>query len=210
MTRKPKKASSHKGRSKGRSSSTETGERRTQGLFTEAELDELDRRHQRGVSAVEVVELFTARGVRLSEATFRKYVQQGLVPRSRRVGRKGKHRGSMGLYPAKTIRRINRLKQLMEEGYTIEEIQEHFLRFADLIEGVDEGLSELFESFTEAIEEPHFDARAKKSLQREIEETRKLATELMTRVGGLAETVAEPPRDRYRSSGAAGSAEELL
>ena len=34
------------------------------------------------------MEIFRPKGVRLSEATFRKYVQAGLLPRSRRVGRK--------------------------------------------------------------------------------------------------------------------------
>lgn len=210
MTRKPRKPSSGATGKKDRARRGERGTGASQGLFSEAELDELSERWSSGISAVEVVELFTARGVRLSEATFRKYVQQGLVPRSKRIGRKGKHRGSMGVYPAKTIRRINQLKGLMAEGYTIEEIQDHFLRFADLVEGVEEGLSELFDSFDEALEGPQFDARAKKSLAREVAEARKLATELMSRVGGIAETVAEPPRDRYRSSGAAGSAEELL
>ena len=48
------------------------------------------------------------KGVRLSEATFRKYVQAGLLPRSKRVGRKGKHRGSQGLYPVEAVRRIGK------------------------------------------------------------------------------------------------------
>lgn len=195
---------------KGRKRTSSRGGSKSTGLLSEAELLGLEEKYEAGITAVDVVELFTSRGVRLSEATFRKYVQQGLVPRSRRVGRKGKHRGSMGMYPAKTVRRINTIKQLMEEGYTIEEIQEHFLRFADLVEGVDEGLGELFESFAEAIDGPRFDARVKKTLARELEEARRLADDLMERVGGLAETVAEPPSDRYRSSGAAGSAEDLL
>ena len=53
---------------------------------------------QVGIGA-QIVEAFTDAGVRLSEATFRKWVQLGLLPRSRRVGRKGKHQGSLGLYP---------------------------------------------------------------------------------------------------------------
>ena len=52
-----------------------------------------------GLSTQQIVELFAVEGERLSEATFRKYVQLGLLPRSVRVGRKGKHRGSQGRYP---------------------------------------------------------------------------------------------------------------
>jgi hypothetical protein len=71
---------------------------------------------------------------------FRKYVQQGLLPRSRRVGRKGKNKGSLGLYPAKTVRRIDHVKRLMGEGYTIEQIQAQFLQFTDLVENVERGV----------------------------------------------------------------------
>ncbi|MBT8492182.1 MAG: MerR family transcriptional regulator, partial [Deltaproteobacteria bacterium] len=195
-------------RGKGRSGGSRR--KKKSGLFSEDEIRELDDRFETGITAVQVVDLFTGRGIRLSEATFRKYVQQGLVPRSRRVGRKGKHRGSLGVYPAKTIRRINTIKQRMEEGFTIEEIQEHFLRYSDLVEGVEESLAELFDSLGQAIEAPRFDARAKRTLSKELEEAKSLADELVNRIGGIAETVAEPPSDRFRGSGAAGSAEELL
>jgi len=63
------------------------------------ELARIESEFARGLSAGAIVEIFRPKGVRLSEATFRKYVQTGLLPRSRRVGRKGKHRGSHGLYP---------------------------------------------------------------------------------------------------------------
>ena len=93
---------------------------------------------------MQIVDAFTSRGIKFSEASFRKYVQQGLLPRSRRVGRKGKHQGSLGVYPAKTVRRINAVKQLMVDGYTIEEIQGQFLLYTDLVEGVAEHLTELW------------------------------------------------------------------
>ena len=88
------------------------------------------------MSVQQIVDAFTAEGERLTEATFRKYVQLGLVPRSRRVGRKGKHQGSLGLYPATAVRRINAIKRLMAENYTIEDIQQQFLRFRDEIEAL--------------------------------------------------------------------------
>jgi DNA-binding transcriptional MerR regulator len=79
------------------------------------------------MSVQQIVETFTARGSRLSEATFRKYVQLGLLPRSVRVGRKGKHRGSQGLYPATAVRQIDHIRRLMHQGFTMEEIQKEFL-----------------------------------------------------------------------------------
>ncbi len=92
-------------------------------LLKEEELRAIEGTYAEGITAVQIVDVFTSRGIKFSEASFRKYVQQGLLPRSKRVGRKGKHRGSLGVYPAKTIRRINSVKQLMADGYTIEEIQ---------------------------------------------------------------------------------------
>src|SRR6516225_852055 len=100
-------------------------------LLGERDLDEIERTHPEGLTSAQVVERFRARGVKLSEATFRKYVQLGLLPRSRHVGRKGKHQGSMGLYPAGVVRRVNAIKRMMAESYTIEEIQRSFLRFKD-------------------------------------------------------------------------------
>lgn len=63
----------------------------------------------------------------LSEATFRKYVQLGLLPRSVRVGTKGKHRGSVGLYPASTVERVVLIKRLLRENFTIDEIKTQIL-----------------------------------------------------------------------------------
>src|SRR5438045_3364595 len=96
-------------------------------LLSDKDLSEIEAAHHEGLTSAQVVELFKSRGIRMSEATFRKYVQLGLLPRSRRVGRKGKHQGSLGLYPVTTVRRINEVKRMMRESYTIEEIQRAFL-----------------------------------------------------------------------------------
>jgi hypothetical protein len=111
------------------SQNTET----TEGLLSDQSLAEIEATSHEGLTSAQVVELFRGRGIRFSEATFRKYVQLRLLPRSRRVGRKGKHQGSLGLYPASTVRRINEVKRMMSESYTIEEIQRSFLRFRDEI-----------------------------------------------------------------------------
>src|SRR5207244_8115785 len=69
----------------------------------------LELEYPQGISAAQIVDFFVPRGVKLAQATFRKYVQLGLLPRSRRVGEKGKHRGSRGLYPASADRKSTRL-----------------------------------------------------------------------------------------------------
>src|SRR5438270_6832252 len=94
----------------------------------ERELQEIERTWPNGLTSRQIVDVFETRGIRFSEATLRKYVQLGLLPRSVRVGRKGKHRGSCGLYPALVIRRVNVVKRMMAEDRTIEEIQRSFAR----------------------------------------------------------------------------------
>lgn len=183
---------------------------RDDGLLTDEELSEIQAEYEHGMTAVQIVEIFASRGVRFSEASFRKYVQQGLLPRSRRVGRKGKHRGSLGVYPAKAVHRINVIKSLMNDGYTIEEIQEQFLQFADVVENLEEGLKEAFELFGNEVASPRFDNKARKTLSREIAEAETWAEELLSRISSLSERLSQSRGDSYRSTGAAGSAEDLL
>jgi hypothetical protein len=180
------------------------------GLFADEELRELETAHAEGLTAAQIVDLFSGRGLRFSEATFRKYVQLGLVPRSRRVGRKGKHRGSLGVYPAKAVRRINAVRRMMDDGRTIEEIQAELLRFGDLLETLEEGLTDLFQRFETEIEAPRFDSKAKKSFKRDLSEARRTADDLLKRLDDLTNRVGRPPDESFGGTGAAGSAEELL
>ena len=111
------------------------------------ELARIERDYASGLPARVILEIFRPRGVALSEATFRKYVQAGLLPRSRRVGRKGKHRGSQGLYPVEAVRRINAIKKMMASGLTLEEIRKSFVFFKNQIDQVDRELNEVFDGF---------------------------------------------------------------
>lgn len=177
-------------------------------VLGEEELRAIEGVYADGVTAVQIVEVFTTRGIKFSEASFRKYVQQGLLPRSKRVGRKGKHRGSLGVYPAKTIRRINTVKQLMADGHTIEEIQGQFLLYTDLAEGVEENLSELLERLAADIKKS--DLPNKAQLERELDGARKDGDRVVERLNELTRKVAAPKTDRLRLAGAAGGAEDLL
>jgi DNA-binding transcriptional MerR regulator len=110
-----------------------------------AEMERIERERAAGITSGEVVRLFESKGARLSAATFRKYVQAGLLPRSRRVGRKGKHTGSTGLYPVSVVRRIAVIKRMMAEGYTVEDIRGSFVTLRNRLEDVEKGLAELVE-----------------------------------------------------------------
>jgi DNA-binding transcriptional MerR regulator len=177
-------------------------------LLKEEDLRAIEGTYADGITAVQIVDVFTSRGIKFSEASFRKYVQQGLLPRSRRVGRKGKHRGSLGVYPAKTVRRINAVKQLMVDGYTIEEIQGQFLLYTDLVEGVAEHMSELWSRLTADLGK--LDPTIRRELDKQLAETRRDGDRLVVRLGELTRRFAAPRTDSLRLAGAAGGAEDLL
>ena len=130
------------------------------------EFERLETSYPQGVSAGQIVDFFAPKGVKLAQATFRKYVQLGLLPRSRRVGEKGKHRGSKGLYPASAVRRIHVIKALMDEGMTLEEIRHSFVFFRGQLDGVERALDELFAALDQAIAEK---GELKPSRRRELE-----------------------------------------
>jgi hypothetical protein len=177
-------------------------------LLSEEQLRGIETAYREGLTAVQLVDAFTSRGIKFSEASFRKYVQQGLLPRSKRVGRKGKHKGSLGVYPAKTVRRINDVKRLMTEGYTIEEIQGQFLLYTDLVEGVDENLTELCTRLARDAEK--LDAAVRRDVSKELTEVQRDGDRIVERLEDLTRRVAAPRTDTLRLAGAAGGAEDLL
>src|SRR5574342_830369 len=112
-------------------------------LLAPPEIARVARERALGITSREVVRLFEDKGARFSQATFRKYVQAGLLPRSRRVGRKGKHTGSTGLYPVSVVRRIDLIKRMMAEGRTLEDIRESFVSTRSRLDDVEAGLAAL-------------------------------------------------------------------
>lgn len=140
------------------------------------ELDDFDRLEEAnlgGLSALQIVEFFAPRGVKLAQATFRKYVQLGLLPRSRRVGEKGKHKGSRGLYPASAVRRIHLIKALMDEGMTLEDIRGSFIYFRGQLDGVERALDELFAALDKSVaERPDTRPQRRRELERLLKDGR--------------------------------------
>jgi hypothetical protein len=172
------------------------------GLLDEREIAEIERAWPNGLTSRQIVDVFETRGIRFSEATLRKYVQLGLLPRSVRVGRKGKHRGSCGLYPAHVIRRVNAVKGMMAADRTIEEIQRSFARFKDEIDTVEKDLRDLIGSFEREAKAPSLDAGRRQELEREIIEAKRAASELVRRISSLERRIS----DRAADSAAAGTA----
>ena len=96
----------------------------------------------------------------------------------------------------------------MVDGYTIEEIQGQFLLYTDLVEGVAEHLSELWqrlEQDTQAL-----DAHIRGPLHKELAEARRAGDQLVAHLGELTRRIAAPRTDTLRLAGAAGGAEDLL
>jgi hypothetical protein len=154
-------------------------------LLTEEELQEIERSSPHGVTSRQIVDFFASRGIRFSEATLRKYVQLGLLPRSVRVGQKGKHQGSRGLYPAAVIRRVNLVKGMMADNLTIEEIQRSFIRFKEEIDRIEKSLRELLGTFEREAKGPGLEAARRQELEREIVEAKRAAAELVRRISSL-------------------------
>jgi len=151
--------------------------------FSEAELDALEAAHPEGLGVQQIVDTFVEKGERLTEATFRKYVQLGLLPRSRRVGRKGKHRGSQGLYPATAIRQLVHLRQLMGLGFTIEEIQREFLFVRGDIEALGRQMARVYAAFESAFKVKKSTSNVGETvLVRQLEEAQAVGEDLLQKL----------------------------
>lgn len=154
------------------------------------ELRRIERELGEGVSARRVVALFQERGVRFSEATFRKYVQAGLLPRSRRVGHKGKHRGSSGVYPPAVVRRINAIKAMMAEGMTLEDIRGSFLSLRGDLDGLEETVERIVEGLTRALSASAAPAAERARLRNELKRSRDEARRLTRSLERLGSRIA--------------------
>ncbi len=159
----------------------------------EEELDRIEREHEAGISSLEILEAFASRGIKFSEATLRKYVQQGLLPRSVRVGKKGKHQGSQGMYPASVVRQIQRIKQMMAEDYTIEEIQREFLFVRGDIEELERTLSKIFGSLRDASKTRKSETTGR-AITIDLANAESLAKELLDRLATIEQRLTAQAR----------------
>lgn len=161
------------------------------GLLNEKELDLFEKQNPDGMSSAQIIDLFNGRGIKFSEATFRKYVQLGLLPRSRRVGSKGKHKGSRGLYPPGTARQVNEIKRMMSLDYTIEEIRQHFAFVGGEIEELRTLLLRIMDRLEESLGQNEEDAFIVAGLRAQISEARVTAKGLVARLEEAATRIRE-------------------
>jgi DNA-binding transcriptional MerR regulator len=157
-------------------------------FFQDEEIAQIERDRAGGITSGEVVRLFESKGARLSASTFRKYVQAGLLPRSRRVGRKGKHTGSTGLYPVSVVRRVSLIKRMMAEGYTVEDIRGSFVTVRNRLEDVEKGLADLVEELSRKAAAHPRRRQFEEELLRAEREAR-AALKRLEKVGGAVATV---------------------
>ncbi len=156
-------------------------------LLTSEELLDLERQYPDGITSGEIISVFEGRGMRLSEATFRKYVQQGLLPRSRRVGPKGKHKGSRGIYPIGILRQINEIKRMMGLNYTIEDIRFQLAFVAGELEEAKNLLESVFVKLEENLANAHANsADVGQVLQKNLDEARASTDFLFETLEGVA------------------------
>jgi hypothetical protein len=141
----------------------------------ETVLKKIEKEHADGITSADLLSLLASHDVRFGEATLRKWVQLGLLPRSVRVGSKGKHQGSKGKYPIRVVRQIVRIKELMARDVTIEEIQRQFLFVRGEIEALEQTLTEIFVRL-----EGH--VATTRSVSAEIARARTMATDLVDRL----------------------------
>jgi DNA-binding transcriptional MerR regulator len=164
-------------------------------LLEPHQLEQIEREHASGLPARAIVEIFRPLGVKLSEATFRKYVQVGLLPRSRRVGRKGKHRGSQGLYPVGAVRRINVIKRMMAEGLTLEQIGRSFVYFRNDIEELERVLDTTLARHVSELSSRDLPQDVRRNLEKAVGEARREGKRLVRQLEMIASQLAalEPP-----------------
>ena len=143
----------------------------------------LERRYASGLTSSDLIDVCAAHGIQLSEATLRKYVQLGLLPRSIRVGRKGKHKGSLGMYPVRAIRQLVRIKEMMAANYTIEEIRRDFLFVRTDIEQLEQTLACIFQTLSRALKGRR--SEAADPVSREVTRAKQQGQELVTHLSSI-------------------------
>ncbi len=157
-------------------------------LLNKTDLKRISDKHPDGLSSQEIVDIFQARGIRFSEATFRKYVQMGLVERCKRVGRKGKHRGSHGLYPISTVARINSIKKMISGDLTLEQLRGSYFSMRQRMEEAERIIQEVREEMKKQKDSKGKKERQDVLLTREMETLQKNAQRVTTMLQKLENT----------------------
>lgn len=161
-------------------------------MIDDAALHRIEIGHARGLTSAEILDVFARHDIPLSEATLRKYVQLGLLPRSVRIGRKGKHQGSQGVYPVTVVRQILRIKRMMAESYTIEQIQKEFLFIRSDVEQLEQLLDGIFRKLDGVTKERRREPTTH-GVTRDIGDARSLSRDLLARLVAIETKLTTRP-----------------
>jgi hypothetical protein len=145
-------------------------------------LKKIEKEHVDGITSADLLAFFKSQNIRFGEATLRKWVQLGLLPRSVRVGQKGKHQGSKGMYPVRVIRQVLRIKELMARDLTIEEIQRQFLFVRGDIEALEQTLEKIFATLDDVVSEREGKVTTMRSVGSDLVKAKALADDLRERL----------------------------
>jgi len=160
----------------------------------ESVLQNVERDHRDGITSADLLAFFASQNIRFGEATLRKWVQLGLLPRSIRVGQKGKHQGSKGKYPVRVVRLILRIKELMARDLTIEEIQNKYLFVRGDIEALQTSLDNIFTTLDGIVEAGDREVSVR-AVQPDIEEMRTAAKTLVERLERIEKRLTPPEEE---------------
>ncbi len=150
-------------------------------MVSETSLTQVEKQYPDGLTSAQLLGVFEDWGIQLSEASLRKYVQLGLLPRSVRVGTKGKHSGSRGIYPVSVLRQILRVKEMMAANYTIEQIQRDFFFVRSELSQLEQTLATVFVILKDVIRDRRHESYAQ-DVARDLEGARGISRELLGRL----------------------------
>jgi hypothetical protein len=85
------------------------------------------------------------------------------------------------MYPVSVVRQIIRIKQMMSESYTIDQIQREFLFMRSELQALEQTLGNLFDKLAHIVTERRSDPTAK-AVARDVNEARSLSKDLLARL----------------------------
>ncbi len=163
-------------------------------------LTDIEKAHPGGLSSKEIIQVLGDHGEPLSEATLRKYVQLGLLPRSRRVGQKGKHRGSRGIYPVEVIRRVDEIRRAMDQGDTLDELARASQAVRAKLSSLRVAMEEVLEAADVDFAERDLDRKTKTILRSELTALKRSSKDWIKTLDRWSGALDQAEKDKQKAS----------
>jgi hypothetical protein len=101
-----------------------------------------------------------------------------------RVGQKGKHSGSRGIYPVSVVRQIVRIREMMSQNYTIEQIQRDFLFMRRDLQQLEQSLHGIFATLKLVVRDRRHTSYAQ-DVARDLEGAKRVGSDLLARLHAI-------------------------